>query len=60
MRMAPEPVNKGQSVAELDWSLIVLAVEQTSYLHGYREELVLGDNRIGMVSSTYPQHRAKI
>ncbi|MBA7687875.1 hypothetical protein ES703_96349 [subsurface metagenome] len=48
MRMAPEPVNKGQSVAELDWSLIVLAVEQTSYLHGYREELVLGDNRIGM------------
>ena len=56
MRMAPQLVNKGQSVAELDR----LAVEQTSYLHGYREELVLGDNRIGMVSSTYPPHRAKI
>ena len=49
MRMAPEPVNKGQSLAELDWNLIVLDVEQTSYLHGYKEELVLGGNRIGMV-----------
>jgi len=52
MRMVPEPVNKGQSVAELDWRLIVIAVEQTSYLHGYRKELVLGDNRIGMVATS--------
>jgi hypothetical protein len=49
MRIAPEPVNKGQSFAELDLSLIVLAVEQMSYLYGYREDHVLGDNRIGMV-----------
>ena len=51
MRMVPEPVNTGQSVAELDWSLIVLAIEQTSYLHGNREEPVLGGNRIGIESS---------